>query len=150
MFECLETPSLIMERYEVEGNLMVNRKDDLIDDRADLPYEQKMELLDKQRSGEWAKFQKKKLQARYALVFVLICTIVSEFLIDDLFPIGLAYSAFAVILAAVMLEMQSYSTRIGVINSRMEVLATEETSRNSTQSPPRERREKATWRTRRR
>ena len=145
MFECLETPSLIMERYEKEGNLMVNRKDGSTSDRADLPYEQRMKLLDKQRMGELKNARNWKMAASAGLLFVILLAI------RGIFPqIEIAYVAGALILAGVTLVTQGNYARIGIINSRMEVLATENASRNSTQSPPREQREKATWRTRRR
>ena len=144
MFECLETPSLIMERYETEGNLMVNHNDGSLGDRADLPYEQKMELFDKQRMEELNNARNWKVVATAGLLFVIILAI------RGIFPqIEVAYVAGALILAGVTLVIQGNYARIGIINSRMEVLATENASRNSTQSPPSERREKATWRTRR-
>ena len=145
MFECLETPSLIMERYETEGNLMVNRKEDSIDDRADLPYEQRMKLLHEQRMGELKKARSWKMVAAAGLLFVILLAI------RGIFPqIEIAYVAGALILAGVTLVTQGNYALIGIINSRMEVLATENASRNSTQSSPRERCEKSTWRTRRR
>lgn len=139
MFECLETPSLIMERYEMEGNLMVNHKDGSTSDRADLSYEQRMKLLDKQRMGELKNARNWKTVAAAGLLFVILLAI------RGIFPqIEVAYVAGALILAGVTLVTQGNYARIGIINSRMEVRATENASRNSTQSPPRERREKAT------
>lgn len=142
MFECLETPSLIMERYEVEGNLMVNRKDDLTGDRADLPYEQRVELLDKQRMGELEKDWWVKKGVAGGLAFVTLLALLG------FIPQIEAYVIGAFILAGGAFISQRYYACIGIINSRMEVLATENASRDSTQSPPRERREKMTWRRR--
>lgn len=144
MFECLETPSLIMERYEKEGNLMVNRKDGSTIDRADLPYEQRVELLDKQRMGELEKDWWVKKGVAAGLAFVTLLALLG------FIPQIEAYVIGAFILAGGAFISQRYYARIGIINSRIEVLATENASRDSTQSPPRERREKATWRTRRR
>ena len=145
MFECIETPSLIMQRYETEVNLMVNHNDGSIGDRLDLPYEQRMELLDKQRMEELNNARNWKVVAVAGLLFVILLAI------RGIFPqIEIAYVAGALILAGVTLVTQGNYALIGIINSRMEVLATENASRNSTQSPPCERREKATWRTRRR
>lgn len=147
MFECMEIPSLIPERYEEEMRLVFNNDDILVNAGADMPYERKMELLHEQRMGELKKARILRLLGSIALVFVLICVIVSKFSIEDWFPVELAYSAFAVIVATVALLVQWQFAHIGIINSRMGVLATENASRrNSTPSPPRERREKATCR----
>lgn len=107
MFECLEIPSLIPERYEREGSLMFNRKDGPISDRADLPYKQRMELLEKQRTGELQKADRWRWLGSIGLVFVLACVIV------DLFPLDLAYSAAAVTVAGVALLVQRQSTHVG-------------------------------------
>ena len=145
MFECLETSSLIMERYETEGNLMVNHNEGSIGDRSDLPYKQKMELLDKQRMGKLQKDWWVKIGVAAGLAFTALLAILG------IFPQVDAYVVGAFILTGGAFIAQRLYACVGVINSRMEVLATEETwRRDSTQSPPCEQREKATWRTRRR
>ena len=144
MFECLETPSLIMQRYETEGNLMVNSNDGSIGDRSDLPYKQKMELLDKQRMGELQKDWWVKIGVAAGLAFVTLLALLGMVSQIDAYVIG------AFVLTGGAFISQRYYALVGVINSQTEVLAAENASRNSTQSPPRERLEKATWRTRRR
>lgn len=119
---------------------MFNSKDGPISDRAGLSYEQRMALLHEQRMGELKKARISRLLGSIALVFLLACVIV------DLFPVDLAYSAAAVTVATIVLLVQWQFAHIGIINSRMEVLATDNASRNPTQSPPCERCEKATCR----
>ena len=143
MFECIEMPSLIPERYEMERNPMANYNDSSVTVRADLPYERKMELLHEQRIGELRKARNIRIAGIAVLVFITVLAFLRVYSTE------LAYLAGSAVLAGVTLATQNHSTLIGVINSRMEVLATENASRNSAKSPPiREGREKATWRTR--
>ncbi len=144
MFECIEMPSSIPERYQKENNLMVDYSDKSVGVGADMPYEQRIRLLDEQRMGELRKARNKRRAGVAALVFITILAVLRVYQIE------LAYLAAATVVAGVTLATQNNSTLIGVINSRMEVLATENASRKSVQSPILEGREKATWRTRRR
>lgn len=147
MFECIEMPSLISEKYQREKNQMANYEEmgSSVIVRADLPYERRMELLHEQRMGEMRKARKVKMGMAVGLTFVTLLAVLG------IFPqIEVAYVAGAFILTAGAFIVQGNYTYIGIINSRMEILATENASCNSNQSPIREGREKATWRARRR
>ena len=123
---------------------MANYNDSSIIVRADLPYERKMELLDKQREGELKKTRRVKIGIAAALAFVILLAVLG------VFPrIEAAYVVGAFLLTAGAWITQGNYTHIGIINSRMEILATENTSCNSAKSPIHGGCETTTWRTRR-